>query len=110
MDYKQIDRQYKPIMDQIATIPEEGVKVDDGLERAKNGYMIKLGLMLVVRNCRFMKHRDVSFPSPFSKSELEDFTTAPFTEKKLNQVRALVKQYAALADKAVSVEGDAVVC
>lgn len=94
-----INQQYAPINAMIDTIPDQSFSMN-GLDYSGASSNIKAGLSLVVMHCVNMKLIDADFELPFSKTKLEELTTAPFTKSKLSKVKELAKKYAELDDEA----------
>lgn len=97
----EINQQYKPIEAMINNIPDDSIEVD-GVKYAKAVMMIKVGLMLIVHHCKNMKLINADFEAPFSKKELEELVSAPFTEGKLTKVKKLRDEYDRLDKQAYS--------
>lgn len=96
---KKINQQYAPIDNKIRNIPEQTYEVD-GVKYPKASWLIKINLMKLMLVCKRMKVIDIDFPAPFSKSELEEFATPPFTKAKVERAKKLWKKYRRIEDEA----------
>lgn len=94
---RRINQQYAPIDAKINSIPCETYALD-GVEYPKASVLIQVNLIKVMHHCRNMKRRGVDFKPPFTKSELEELVSKPYTESKVKQAKDLWLEYWRLDD------------